>query len=124
LPLLNFLTIVPLVGIGGVQPSFQIRKHTGDLTLDELLSAPSNIATISPGMKITGLGALELNLLLPTNTGSYGISLRGGYLYSPFTLDWRLANGARVTNTPDIKIKGPWFSLGLTLIPAPEVQSQ
>jgi hypothetical protein len=124
LPLFKFLTFVPLVGLGGVQPSFQIRTITGDLTLDSLLSAPGNIATISPGMKITGLGALELNLLLPTNTGSYGIALRGGYLYSPFTLDWHLANGRRVTNTPESKIKGPWFSLGLTIIPAPEVQSE
>lgn len=124
LPLFNFLTFVPLVGIGGVQPSFQIRKRTGDMTLEELLNAPGNIAYISPGVKITGLGALELNLILPTNTGSYGVSLRGGYLYSPFTLDWHLANGSRITNTPDSKIKGPWFSLGLTIIPAPEVQSQ
>ncbi|MGQ9707358.1 MAG: hypothetical protein ACUVUR_00585 [bacterium] len=124
LPLFSFLTIVPLAGIGGVQPSFQIRKVTGDLTLDSLLSAPGNIATISPGMKFTGLGALELNLLLPTNTGSYGIALRGGYLYSPLTLDWHLANGARITNTPDSKITGPWFSVGITIIPAPEIQSE
>ncbi|MEO0020126.1 MAG: hypothetical protein ABIK47_05750 [candidate division WOR-3 bacterium] len=124
LPIFKFLTFVPLVGIGGVQPSFQIRKRTGDMTLDSLLNAPFNIAHISPGMKITGLGALELNIILPTNTGSYGLSLRGGYLYSPFGLNWHLANGARITNTPDSKIKGPWLSLGLTIIPAPEVQSQ
>jgi len=121
LPLFKFLTIVPLVGVGGVQPGFHIREKTNAISLDSLLQAPGNTAVLSPGMKITGLGALELHLLVPTNTGSYGLALRGGYLYSPFRLDWHLANGSRIFGTPDSKIQGLWFSVGITLIPAPEV---
>ncbi|MGQ9678601.1 MAG: hypothetical protein ACUVUD_04895 [bacterium] len=121
LSLFKFLAVVPLVAVGGVQPRYRIQQKTGEVSLDSLLNAPGNTAMLSPGMKLTGLGALELNLLLPTKTGRYGLSLRGGYLYSPFRLDWRTANGARVTGTPASKIQGPWFSVGLTLIPAPEV---
>jgi len=121
LPLFKFFTIVPLIGLGGVQPGFHIREKTGAISLDSLLQAPGNTAVLSPGMKITVLGALELHLLIPTNTGSYGLGLRGGYLYSPFRLDWHLANGSRITGTPDSKIQGLWFSVGITLIPAPEV---
>lgn len=121
LPLFKFLTVVPLLALGGVQPRFHIQKKTGEVALDSLLNAPGNTAMLSPGMRLTGLGALELNLLLPTKTGRYGFSLRGGYLYSPFRLDWRTANGARVTGTPDSKIQGPWFSVGISLIPSPEV---
>jgi len=124
LPIFKFLTIVPLIGIGGVQPSFHLRQKTGDLNLDSLLTAPGKIAVISPGIKLTGMAAFEVNLLIPTTTGSYGLSLRSGYLYSPLHLDWRLANGARITNTPDSKIQGPWFSLGITLIPAPETHTE
>ncbi len=121
LPLFRFLTIVPIVGLGGVQPVFQITEKTGDIPLESLLTAPGKIATLSPGFKPTGIAALELNLLVPTGSGNYGISLRGGYLYSPFPLNWRLPSGARVTSTPDTKIRGPWFSAGITLIPAAEV---
>ncbi len=124
IPLFKFLTLVPIVGIGGVQPGFQIRQKTGDLKFDSLLTAPGKIAILSPGLKPAGMGALEINLFLPTTTGSYGLSLRAGYLYSPFNLDWRLANGARIIDPPDSKIKGPWFSLGIALVPAPEVHKE
>lgn len=117
----KFLTLVPLVAVGGVQPRFHIRQKTGEVSLDSLLNSPGNTATVSPGMKLTGMGAVELNLMFLAKTGRYGLALRGGYLYSPFRLDWRLANGARVTGTPESKIHGPWFSVGISLIPAPEV---
>ncbi len=121
LPLFRFLTVVPMLALGGVQPGFQIMAKSGEIALDSLLTLPGQMTGLSPGLKLTGLAALELNLLIPTNSGNYGISLRGGYLYSPFVLNWRLPSGARVTGTPDTKIRGPWFSLGITIIPAPEV---
>lgn len=121
LPLFQFLTVVPLVGVGGVQPAFRIREVTGDLSIDTLLRSPGKNVSLSPGMKITGLAALELDLMARTKAGTYGIALSGGYLYSPFSLSWRLDNGSQVTGTPDTKIGGPWFSVGVTVIPAPEV---
>ncbi|MGB9742292.1 MAG: hypothetical protein ACP5JB_05825 [candidate division WOR-3 bacterium] len=123
-PVFNFLTVVPMIGAGGVQPSFQIRAVSGDVQFDTLLQAPGMVAGISPGIKPAGLVALELGLLVPTRAGRYGLTVRGGYLYSPFGLNWRLTNGARVTGTPDSRIRGFWASLGITIIPAPEVTTE
>lgn len=124
LPVFNFLTVVPMLGIGGVQSNFHIREKTGDIPIDSLLSTPGRTSTISPGMKLTGLACLEFDLLISINAGKYGLALRGGYLYSPWPLEWRLANGARITDPPNSRIRGPWFSLGITLVPAPEVETE
>lgn len=124
LPVFNFLTIVPMVGLGGVQPKFQILKKTGDLPVDSLLTDPGKSSTITPGMKLTGIALMEIDLLVPTDAGRYGIGLRGGYLYSPFPLEWRLSNGALITDTPNSRLRGPWFSIGITLVPAPEVTTE
>jgi hypothetical protein len=124
LPILSVITVVPMIGVGGVQPAFQIRQVSGDVPFDTLLESPGRIASISPGIKLAGLAALELGVLIPTKAGKYGLSLRGGYLYSPFALDWRLANGARVTQTPDSRIRGFWGSVGISIVPAPEVTTE
>lgn len=124
MPVFRFLSIVPMLGIGGVQPSFHLRKISEDIEFDSLLLAPGRIATISPGTKLTGLAAIELGLMLPSKAGRYGLGLRGGYLYSPFNLDWHLADGARVTKTPKAGLRGLWVSLGIIIIPAPEVVTE
>ncbi len=120
LPFFKFLTVVPMLGLGGVQPHFHIREKSGDVPFDSLLRRGVTV-TLSPGMRLSGLVALEVNLLLSTKAGRYGLALRGGYLYSPFSLNWRLGNGARLVNAPGTSIRGPWFSVGITLIPPPEV---
>jgi hypothetical protein len=120
-PLLGFLTVVPMVGLGGLSQSFAIRERTGKLSLDSLLGAPGRTASISPGMKLAGLAALELDLAVRTVSGRYGIALRGGYLYSPVGLTWRLSNGAEVTGTPKAHLGGPFFSVGLLILPEPQV---
>lgn len=123
LSVFRLFTVVPMVGLGGVQPVFQVRQLKGDVELDSLLRAPGRMTTFSPGIKPAGLAALEVSLNLPTRTGRYGVALRGGYLYSPFPLEWRLPDGSRVLGTPETKIRGPWFSVGITIIPAPEVET-
>ena len=119
----SFLTIVPMVGIGGLSQTFNIRARSEDVNFDSLLIAPGRNAIITSGMKPTGLAALELGLTATTTSGSYGVALRAGYLYSPFDPDWHLSNGARVTGTPDARLRGPFFSVGFLIVPAPDVSS-
>jgi len=114
----RFLTVVPLLGLGTVREAFSLRKRTGAISLDSLLVAPGQNASLSPGFKATGLAALELGLALDTDAGRLGVALRGGYLYSPLELVWRLANGSEVTGVPHSLIRGPFFSAGILLMPA------
>jgi len=118
LQLLDFLTVVPMLGLGGVRESFTLRKRTGPVNIDSLLAAPGQNATISPGFKATGLAALELGLAFNTQAGRFGLALRGGYVYSPLELVWRLANGSEVTGVPRSLIRGPFYSVGILLLPA------
>jgi len=113
----KFLTIVPLLGLGGLSQSFSLREKTGSIGFDTLFgSAPENVS-LSPGMKLAGMGALELGFIADTKAGRFGVALRGGYIYSPFTPTWRLANGAEVSDAPDAHLGGPFFSAGLLLMP-------
>ncbi|MCX6840940.1 MAG: hypothetical protein NTX53_01425 [candidate division WOR-3 bacterium] len=116
----SFLTIVPLIGLGGLSQSFNVRAKSDSLSLDELLGigAPQAVS-FSSGMKLTGLGALELGLAVNTKAGRFGVTLRGGYIYSPFKPTWRLSNGAQVTGeaTEDTRLGGPFFSVGLLMMP-------
>jgi hypothetical protein len=115
----KFLTFVPMLGLGGLSQSFNIRpEKTDNLKLDSLLMSPGRTATISPGMKLAGLAALELDLTAGTNTGRYGVALRAGYMYSPFALNWHLSNGADIVDAPATHIGGPFFSAGILLLPA------
>jgi hypothetical protein len=117
---LGFLTIVPLLGVGGLSQSFSLREKTGGIGFDTLFgSAPENLS-LSPGMKLAGFGALELGLIASTKAGRFGLALRGGYIYSPFSLTWRITNGAPVTGTPDTHLGGPFFSAGLLMMPEPQ----
>ncbi len=124
LPIFGFITVTPMIGLGGVQPAFQLKQLKGDVELDSLLRVPGRMASFSPGIKPAGLAALELSLNLPTKAGKYGVALRGGYLYSPFALRWCLPDGSEVLGTPDSRIRGFWVSAGFTIIPAPEVETE
>jgi hypothetical protein len=119
----SFLAIVPQLGVGGINQSYTICQRSGDVALPDLLGDPGRSAVLSPGMKLGGLGALELDLSATVASGTYGLSLRGGYLYSPFRLDWRLNGGSSITGVPDTKLGGPFFSAGIVIMPAPEVQT-
>jgi hypothetical protein len=115
---LPLLTIVPMLGVGGLSESYSFRKKTGEIEFEELLGNPGQNAVIQSGMKLAGLAALELGLSVNTGGGSYGLAVRGGYLYSPVNVGWHLANGARILDTPGGHLGGLFFSLGLLIIPA------
>ncbi len=119
----SFLTIIPMVAVGGLSQSFNIRTKSRDISLDSLLHNPGRNASIASGMKLAGMGALELGLSTPTGSGRYGVALRVGYLYSPMTVGWHLSNGAEINNAPGTKLGGPVFSLGFLLLPAPETST-
>jgi hypothetical protein len=118
----SFIAIVPTIGIGGVNQTFSIHER-GDIALDSLLSNPGRTATFSPGMKLAGLAALDLCLSVNTTAGRYGLDLRGGWLYSPFSLDWRLGGGSDLTGVPATRLGGPFVSAGIALLPSPVTES-
>ncbi|MFO7651773.1 MAG: hypothetical protein R6X13_10600 [bacterium] len=119
----DVVTIVPMVGVGGLNQKYHLRRATGDLSLEELLRSRESQIDVGTKMKLTGLAALELGFAANTKAGRFGVALRGGYLYSPFAPDWRSGSGDRVTGTPDVKLAGPFASVGLMLLPAAEVSS-
>jgi len=120
----SFLTIVPLLGIGGLSQSFGLRENTDDIGFDTLFDhAPANLS-LSAGTKLAGLGALEIGLSASSSSGRIGVALRGGYLYSPFTPTWRLSNGAALRGAPDDRLGGLFFSAGLLLMPQAQVASE
>jgi len=116
----SFLTIVPMLGVGGLSQSFAMRKKTpgNSIEFDELFEeAPDNLS-LSTGMKLAGMGALEIGLAASTSAGRVGLALRGGYLYSPFDPNWHLPSGTQVAGAPGDKLGGLFFSVGLLLMPA------
>ncbi len=113
----SFLTVVPMLGIGGLNQSFNIMANSDTVNFPELLEDAPRVINFSPGMKLAGLGAIELGLIAITGAGRFGLALRGGYVYSPFNLSWRLSNGAHVGGVPDSRLGGPFFSVGLLLLP-------
>jgi hypothetical protein len=119
----SFLSIVPMVAIGGLNQSFNIREKTGTLELDSLLGFPGRSVSLTPGMKLTGLAALEIGAAFNTGSGRVGLALRGGYLYSPLELNWHTAGGDPITETPDMRLGGPFLSAGLLFMPEAEVTS-
>ena len=114
----SFLTIVPMLGVGGLSQSFDMRQKSDSVAFDKLFgNAPENVS-FATGTRLAGMGALELGLTANSKTGGIGIALRGGYLYSPFNPNWHLSSGTRVTGAPDDKLGGLFFSVGLLLMPA------
>ena len=120
----SFLSIVPLLGVGGLSQSFGLREKTGSIGFDTLFgNVPENLA-LATGMKPAGLAALELGLIANSKSGGIGIALRGGYLYAPFSPTWRVVNGAVVSNAPKDRLGGWFFSVGLLLTPAAQTTSE
>ena len=120
----RFLTIVPMVAVGGLSQSFSIREVTGPMTLDSLLGYPGRSVSLTTGTKLAGLAALELGLAANGAGGGIGVALRGGYLYAPFSPNWRVGNGGVVGDAPDDRLGGWFFSVGLLLTPAVQTTSE
>ncbi len=118
------ITIVPMVGLGGLDQRWHLRRATPDgISLDSLLRRPESQVDFATKMKLTGMAALEIGFAASTDAGRFGLALRGGYLYSPFAPVWRTGTGSRVTGTPDVRLAGPFASVGLLFLPAAEVAS-
>jgi hypothetical protein len=114
----KFLTIVPLLGVGGLSQSYSMGRNTAYVEFDTLLGGNHWSTTLSSGTKLAGMGALEIGLLAQTSAGQVGLTLRGGYLYSPFAPSWRAPNGAAVTDAPDMRLGGPVATVGFVWLPA------
>ncbi len=118
----SFVSIVPMVGLGGMSQNYHLRAKTGELPLDSLLRSPGQTADILSGMNFAGMAALELGLAANTGGGQYGVAIRGGYLYSPMNINWHLANGAKLTGTPDSRMGGLFISVGVLIMPAAQTE--
>lgn len=120
----SFLTIVPMLGVGGLSQSFNLRQKRNSIGFDTLfIEVPKNIV-LSSGTTLAGMAALELGLAANSAAGGIGVTLRGGYLYAPFSPAWRIANGIVVTNAPKDRLGGWFFSVGLLLTPAVQTTSE
>lgn len=121
----SFLTIVPMLGVGGLSQSFAMRKKTpgNGIEFDSLFGNEPDNLSLSTGMRLAGMGAIELGLAASTSAGRIGLALRGGYLYSPFSPNWHLPSGTQITGAPDDKLGGLFFSVGLLLMPAAQTAS-
>jgi hypothetical protein len=120
----SFLTIVPMIGVGGLSQSFSLREKTGDIGFDTLFGNEPENLLLTTGTQLAGMGALELGLAANSSAGRIGITLRGGYLYAPFSPTWRIAGGTVVSKAPDDHIGGWFFSLGLLLMPRAQTASE
>jgi len=120
----RFLTIIPMVAVGGLSQSFSLREKTGGMTLDSLLGYPGRSVSLTTGTQLAGMAALELGLAANSAAGGIGVALRGGYLYAPFSPNWRIVNGAVVGGAPNDRLGGWFFSVGLLLTPAVQTTSE
>ncbi len=119
----SFLSVVPMLGLGGQTQTFSIRTEKGDIKFDSLLTRPGQGVTLLSGMKPTGLAALELGISAVNAGSRYGLTLRAGYLYSPFAVNWHQPGGARIIGTPPSRFGGPFYSVGILIAPAAQTIS-
>ncbi|MBN2465697.1 hypothetical protein JXD38_08785 [candidate division WOR-3 bacterium] len=121
----SFLTIVPTLGVGGLSQSFSLRKNLGDtINIDTLFSNIQGNLSFASGTKLAGMAALELGFAANSSSGRIGVTLRGGYLYSPFRPAWRIANGALISGAPNDCLGGWFFSVGLLLMPQAQTTTE
>ena len=45
--------------------------------------------------------------------GFVGITLKGGYMWSPMNGPWTLENLGSIGNQPDLKLNGPFATVGI-----------
>jgi membrane-associated protease RseP (regulator of RpoE activity) len=97
----------PLLGIGGGGLSLKITALDNPTNLDSLLCYPGGVAKVSKGGLVMYPG-----LAIDIPFGVAGISLKGGYMWSPMTSAWTMEEFGNVYG-PDIKLNGPFITLGI-----------
>lgn len=104
----NFM-LTPLVGIGGGGLSMKITpKYNRPTSLAGLINSPWGVAKVSKG----GI-AMYPGLAIDIPFGFVGITLKGGYMWSPMNGPWTLENLGSIGNQPDLKLNGPFATAGI-----------
>ncbi len=104
----NFM-LTPLVGIGGGGLSMKITpKYNRPTSLAGLINSPWGVAKVSKG----GI-AMYPGLAIDIPFGFVGITLKGGYMWSPMNGPWTLENLGSIGNQPDLKLNGPFATVGI-----------
>jgi membrane-associated protease RseP (regulator of RpoE activity) len=105
---INFM-LTPLVGIGGGGLSMKITpKYNRPTSLTGLINSPWGVAKVSKG----GI-AMYPGLAIDIPFGFVGITLKGGYMWSPMNGPWTLENLGSIGNQPDLKLNGPFATVGI-----------
>ena len=103
--------LTPLIGIGGYGLSLKITpKYNRPTSLDGLLTSPWSIASASKG----GF-AMYPGLSIDIPISFFGLSLKGGYMWSPMSGPWTVENLGSIGNDPDPKPNGLFASAGIML---------
>lgn len=100
--------IMPMVGIGGTAVTLKLRPRLGDIDFGELLDNPGRTSEVSFG---TFTLAPSLTILIPIEF--IAIQIKGGYMWSPFSGEWSLEDGADLRFGPEINPSGIFASAGL-----------
>lgn len=106
----NFM-FTPLFGIGGGGISMKITPSTllyHPVNLDDVLNMPGGIAKVSKG----GF-TLYPGLAIDIPFGFAGISLKGGYMWTPMSSSWTIEELNRKIAGPDFELKGPFASVNI-----------
>lgn len=99
--------LTPLLGIGGGGLGMKIIARYPPASVDSLLSYPGGQSQISMG----GL-AMYPGLAIDIPISFVGLSLKGGYIWSPINSGWT-HEGFGAIRGPNINLNGPFASLGI-----------
>ncbi len=100
--------IMPMVGIGGTAVTLKLRPRLGDIDFGELLDTPGRTSEVSYG---TFTVAPALAILIPIEF--IAIQIKGGYMWSPFSGEWTIEDGADLRKAPEINPSGIYAQAGL-----------
>jgi membrane-associated protease RseP (regulator of RpoE activity) len=100
--------LTPLLGIGGCGLDMKISKLHPITNIDSLLSDPGGKIQVSKG----GF-AMYPGLAIDIPISFVGLSLKGGYIWSPMMSAWTQEGSAIKTNDPEVNLSGPFASLGI-----------
>ncbi|MBS4016522.1 MAG: PDZ domain-containing protein [Candidatus Latescibacteria bacterium] len=97
----------PMLGIGGGGLGMKIIARYPPASIDSLLSYPGGQSQVSMG----GL-AMYPGLAIDIPISFVGLSLKGGYIWSPISSGW-IHEGFGAIRGPDINLSGPFASFGI-----------
>ena len=105
------LLVAPVLGIGGSGYTIELQKISGmPPTFDSLLQNPGYTSKVS----FSSL-TLSPQLMVTVPISFVGVSLRGGYCYTPMNPQWELKGGSKLAQGPAISKGMPFVTLNVAI---------